>query len=530
MSETRICLNCGKSVPDHRQRGAKYCNDSCKARYHEKKLLKGLFSGKQDQVIPLKNATVKKEIPKPILNISEGLRGVIDPKSNTEQHPFKEIKTVQATVPASKQEPSGQQAPATPSVDQFAALPIKVETVNYKTAKEQIDKIHTETERVREMITACDEQMQRIKNEKSTFLSASGIVAGGIVGYEKTNKNPLGAVSGAIAGLGTAAMLDSIFFAEARKKAQKESLEKLECKKSQGQDYLNKLNKLCKEWEDYILTTPQYETKVEMQSNFFGLLNPKKKNSDASDEQKKAVAQSIDGKSPEPLFETKFPEFLKKTTPVIQTNDNVISSRELKAMKYKCLSFQSRWKEFFGQPAVVFHLAVHGKPGQGKSTFCVLLAQYLAENFGEVMYISAEEGFSKTLQQKIILTKADSPHLFFADYKNYDEIKEKLEHKYHFVLLDSLDVLKIDPVRLRELRTLFPNSAFITVSQSTKTGQQRGSLEIVHDASIVVEVVNGIAITTKNRFKEKDMRFNIFEKIKSLGSDDNEKKDTNSHF
>lgn len=40
----------------------------------------------------------------------------------------------------------------------------------------------------------------------------------------------------------------------------------------------------------------------------------------------------------------------------------------------------------------------------------------------------------------------------------------------------------------------------------------RGSNEIAHDADIVIAVENGCAVTTKNRFKERDKSFPIFEK------------------
>jgi hypothetical protein len=67
----------------------------------------------------------------------------------------------------------------------------------------------------------------------------------------------------------------------------------------------------------------------------------------------------------------------------------------------------------------------------------------------------------------------------------------------------------IDPARLKELRGLYPDSAFITVSQSTKDGKLRGSYEIVHDSDIAVKVEDGVALTTKNRFKETGMEFRM---------------------
>ena len=40
----------------------------------------------------------------------------------------------------------------------------------------------------------------------------------------------------------------------------------------------------------------------------------------------------------------------------------------------------------------------------------------------------------------------------------------------------------------------------------------RGSYEIVYDSDIAVKVENGIATTTKNRFKEMGVSLEVFEK------------------
>ncbi len=154
---------------------------------------------------------------------------------------------------------------------------------------------------------------------------------------------------------------------------------------------------------------------------------------------------------------------------------------------------------------------MHGKPGEGKSTFCIQFADYLAKNFGQVVYISGEEGFSKTLRDKVVNNKIDNPHLFFADISSFEQIKTEIENnKFHFIFIDSLDTLRIDVLKLRELRELYPQSAFVTISQSTKDGKMRGSQEIIHDTDVAIKVENGIAVTTKNRFSPRGAEFSIF--------------------
>lgn len=199
----------------------------------------------------------------------------------------------------------------------------------------------------------------------------------------------------------------------------------------------------------------------------------------------------------------------------VQPGSNILSSRQLTEMEYQAFHFEGKWAEFLGYPAVYFNAVIHGMPGEGKSTFALQFADYLATNCGNVLYVSGEEGFSKTLKDKIVSVNALSEGLFVADYRKYSEMKTQINpNSFNFIFLDSLDTLNMGTEELREFRGINDNTALITISQSTKDGKIRGSNEIVHDADIVVKVENGVAFTTKNRFKEKNQRFEVFSDFK----------------
>ena len=88
--------------------------------------------------------------------------------------------------------------------------------------------------------------------------------------------------------------------------------------------------------------------------------------------------------------------------------------------------------------------------------------------------------------------------------------------------------MDIDPDMMKAIRQKFKQSGIIAICQSTKDGKIRGSYQIVHDNDIAVKVVNGLATTTKNRFKEKNQEFDVFAVynksklriIKKTGTDD----------
>jgi hypothetical protein len=204
---------------------------------------------------------------------------------------------------------------------------------------------------------------------------------------------------------------------------------------------------------------------------------------------------------------------IKNTSSNIHKSKNVVSSRELLKMDYKKFNFQGRWQDFLGQPAIRFFAVIHGKAGEGKSTFAIQFANYLATNFGKAIYISGEEGFSKTFKDKFERLGATAQNLYVGDLRAFKDIVTELKkNAYHFIFIDSLDTLKIGPDEMKQLRQMLPNNAFITISQSTKDGNMRGSNEIKHDSDIVIQVADGMATTTKNRFLERDRVFEVFKR------------------
>lgn len=193
------------------------------------------------------------------------------------------------------------------------------------------------------------------------------------------------------------------------------------------------------------------------------------------------------------------------------TPKRIISSQQLQLMHFDTLCFEGRWHTLLGDTSLNFFCVIHGLPGHGKSTFAIQLAKYLADNFGKAIYISGEEGFSKTFKDKFINSNAASNLLDVADLRTYEDILRVVPaESYRFIFIDSLDNMKITATKMKAIRAKYKNAALITISQSTKGGLMRGSQEIIHDSDIAIEVVNLLATTTKNRFKEKGMTYEVF--------------------
>jgi len=208
------------------------------------------------------------------------------------------------------------------------------------------------------------------------------------------------------------------------------------------------------------------------------------------------------------------PTSTSTTQPLISSDDNfnfsIISTKKLMELEFEQLDFTGEWLNLLGEPAKVFHLLVYGLPGQGKSTFSVQLGKHLADTFGKVLYCSGEEGISKTFKDKF--KDAVSENFDVVPVRHYQDICDAVpQGEYQFLIIDSLDTMKIGPSKLRALKQRYSDSALITVSQSTKDGNMRGSQELMHDSDIAVEVDQGVATTIKNRFKPAYQSYVVFE-------------------
>lgn len=208
---------------------------------------------------------------------------------------------------------------------------------------------------------------------------------------------------------------------------------------------------------------------------------------DLSDDQKARIQARMQQKAQE-LLRLQRDEEIEDNT-----STGIMSSRDLRDYRYDQYEFEGKFFDLVGKPSKKFHMMVYGRPKQGKSYFCFDLAQYLS-NFGKVLYIAAEEGFSATLQKKLDDMGGDNDNLDFANFRDYETIKNALPGKdYNFVVIDSVNYIRIEPEEIEELKANNPRMALITVQQATKDGKFRGSQQYAHNCDIIIEVIQGVA-------------------------------------
>lgn len=179
--------------------------------------------------------------------------------------------------------------------------------------------------------------------------------------------------------------------------------------------------------------------------------------------------------------------------------NGVLTAEEMANRKLDLLDFFAFWQSLFGRPARNFTMMFHGEPHNGKTIFLLKLAQYLAETFGDVLYVSSEEFASPTMTKKVNEFLNPIPQrLHFAENLDDPDLSE-----YQFVILDSVNDLGLKINEYREMRKVYPETAFIFILQHTKAGDFKGGKDWEHIAEIVGEVHKGVVTVTKNRYAPK---------------------------
>lgn len=195
-------------------------------------------------------------------------------------------------------------------------------------------------------------------------------------------------------------------------------------------------------------------------------------------------------------------QLMKKHKSGISASTGIMSAEELTEFDYPKYEFYGKYQKFFGQPSTNAHYMIYGLPKGGKSTFALHFAKYLADNFGSVLYVASEEGFSATLQQKVKTFGLNSRNLHFSNYREAQPIIQMADSgEFDFLFIDSVNYIKISPEEIEEIKARNPNISIITIQQATKDGNYKGDTSYAHNCDIVVVVDRGIA-TQRGRFND----------------------------
>jgi hypothetical protein len=153
----------------------------------------------------------------------------------------------------------------------------------------------------------------------------------------------------------------------------------------------------------------------------------------------------------------------KKQPKRAYTVDNVLQA------KFNTLEFDGIWKDAIGCPELSGTWIVYGGVKNGKTSFTMKLAKYLAR-FEKVAYNSVEEGLSLSIQAALQRTgKKDKKNRFvLLDKESYQELIIRLHKRNspNIIVIDTAQFWELTFKQYADLKRNFPNKLFIYISHS----------------------------------------------------------------
>jgi hypothetical protein len=177
-------------------------------------------------------------------------------------------------------------------------------------------------------------------------------------------------------------------------------------------------------------------------------------------------------------------------------NPGIMSSVDVAKMQHNTCGFTGKWLSLIGDPVTPFSMMFWARPGMGKSSLAIELAHYIASKFNrKVLYVSVEEGFNYTTQEKFERLNAVHPNIDIAA-----TLPEDIS-RYDIIFIDSITRAKMNPDDFVALKMANPTKSFCLIFQATSDGNYRGSKEFEHEVDVSVFInENGYAKTQKSRF------------------------------
>ena len=175
----------------------------------------------------------------------------------------------------------------------------------------------------------------------------------------------------------------------------------------------------------------------------------------------------------------------------LQKSDQM-NSVDFMREEFEIIPLTGRWKKLIGYPQSDSKIMFYGKPGNGKSTLALQFAGYTAKTLrSKTLYVTSEEPFSYTLQEKLKRLNVVHPNLTITGEFPADV------SKYKFIFIDSVNNCGMKP---EDVRNLPPGHFYVYIFQTTKSGAFRGSRDYLHDVDAEIKVEAFKAVAGKYRF------------------------------
>lgn len=169
-----------------------------------------------------------------------------------------------------------------------------------------------------------------------------------------------------------------------------------------------------------------------------------------------------------------------------------LSPRDVAQIRITPLPLEGEWQAAFGQPSICETWFVCGQSASGKSSFVMQLAKMLC-GFGNVLYLSLEEGVSLSFQERLARYHMDEVQGKFRVVcdDSIDALRERLKRpkSARFVIVDSFQYTNWTYAETKQLVDDFPKKSFIFISQEAKS-------EPLGKAAVRLKYMAGVKVRT----------------------------------
>ena len=183
--------------------------------------------------------------------------------------------------------------------------------------------------------------------------------------------------------------------------------------------------------------------------------------------------------------------------------EKTVTGRELLNIRYDTIDLSGVWRGCVGTMARHGVVFVWGNSGNGKSSAVLSLCRELT-NFGKVLYVPLEEGYSLSLQNGIKRSGlAECGSRFQVLRKTtLEDLDERLSKRRspEFVAIDSFQYMGMSYRQYQEFKQKHRNKLLILVSHADgKRAAGRAARSVEYDADLKIWV-EGYKAFSKGRF------------------------------
>lgn len=180
-----------------------------------------------------------------------------------------------------------------------------------------------------------------------------------------------------------------------------------------------------------------------------------------------------------------------------------LSATQVLTIKHDTITLGGIWTDCIGEMDSSGFVFIWGQSGNGKTSAVMSFCKALAE-FGTVLYLSEEEGFSLSMQNTLRRFAMNEVGRKFqmrtgCTYEELIKILEKPKSP-RFVALDSIQKFGLTYAQFQELSRKFPKKLFVLISQAKgKEPDGRPAFRMKYLAGLKIWV-EGYTAFSKGRF------------------------------